>query len=84
MVLFSARDFATKTVEEQSKIFQSWGVMGDWKNPYLTYNPCYIKKQLKQFYKLYNKKLIYRDVKPVHWSPSSRYLNYYQILTLDH
>lgn len=47
--------------------------MGDWNNPYLTYSVPYVKNQLKQFYKLYNKKLIYRDVKPVYWSPSSRY-----------
>lgn len=29
--------------------------------------------QLRQFFKLYKKNLIYRDFKPVFWSPSSRY-----------
>lgn len=67
-----ANNFATKTIEEQSKIFQSWGVMGDWKNSYLTYSVPYIKNQFKQFLKLYDKKLVYRDFKPVYWSPSSR------------
>lgn len=56
------------------KGFQSWGVLGDWKNEqnlYKTYSPEYIKNQLQMFYKLYEKGLIYVDRKPVFWSPSS-------------
>lgn len=67
-----ANNFASKTIEEQSKIFRSWGVMGDWSKSYLTYSTPYIKNQFKQFLKLYQKKLVYRDFKPVFWSPSSK------------
>nr|XP_023020120.1 isoleucine--tRNA ligase, mitochondrial-like [Leptinotarsa decemlineata] len=67
-----AKTFAEKTIEVQKKTFQSWGVLGDWKNSYKTYTVDYVKTQLRQFYKLYKKELVYRDVKPVHWSPSSR------------
>lgn len=69
-----ATTFAKKTIEEQKKVFQSWGVFGDWDRSYETYTVPYIKNQLKQFYKLYEKNLVYRDYKPVYWSPSSRYL----------
>lgn len=67
-----ARNFATVTINKQKEVFQSWGVLGDWKNAYRTYTVDYVKMQLRQFLKLYRKKLIYRDYKPVFWSPSSR------------
>nr|XP_015840363.1 PREDICTED: isoleucine--tRNA ligase, mitochondrial isoform X2 [Tribolium castaneum] len=67
-----ARSFAKNTIKDQKTIFQSWGVMGDWNNHYATYNPDYVKIQLKLFNKLYQKNLIYRDFKPIYWSPSSR------------
>ncbi|KAJ8925130.1 hypothetical protein NQ315_001312 [Exocentrus adspersus] len=67
-----ARSFAHKTVQEQQAVFKSWGVIGDWKNAYTTDSVDYVKTQFRLFYKLYEKKLIYRDVKPIHWSPSTR------------
>lgn len=39
---------------------------------YKTLSNDYIQNQLEIFYKMYEKKLIFRDIKPVHWSPSSR------------
>ncbi|KAJ3663117.1 hypothetical protein Zmor_007426 [Zophobas morio] len=67
-----ARKFAEDTIQEQKEIFKSWGILGDWKKFYATYCPDYVKVQIKLFNKLYNKNLIYRDVKPIYWSPSSR------------
>ncbi|XP_041988643.1 isoleucine--tRNA ligase, mitochondrial [Aricia agestis] len=68
-----ARNFALETVERQKAAFESWGVMADWdKQCYLTLNKDYIKNQLRQFYKMYKKGLIYRALKPVYWSPSSK------------
>lgn len=47
--------------------------MADWdKNCYFTFDKDYIKNQLQQFNSLFEKGLVYRDVKPVFWSPSSR------------
>ncbi|CAH1989563.1 unnamed protein product [Acanthoscelides obtectus] len=67
-----ARHFAEKTIKEQMKAFKSWGVIGDWKNTYQTFNQDYVKTQFRIFHKLYQKNLVYRDIKPIHWSPSSR------------
>ncbi|KAJ1921092.1 isoleucine-tRNA ligase [Mycoemilia scoparia] len=67
-----AREFAHKTVNEQMEEYKRWGIMGDWKNPYLTLDPKYETNQLKVFYKMFKKGLIYRQNKPVYWSPSSR------------
>lgn len=70
-----ARDFATQTMNEQRQEFESWGITGDWSNRdnmYRTYDAAYVKNQLNLFYELYAKKLIFRDLKPVYWSPSSK------------
>ncbi|CAK1543477.1 unnamed protein product [Leptosia nina] len=68
-----ARSFALETVAKQKETFESWGVMADWqKQCYLTLDTKYVQNQLWQFYKMYKKGLIYRALKPVYWSPSSR------------
>lgn len=68
-----ARNFALETVEKQKASFESWGVMADWNEQcYLTLNKDYVQNQLRQFYKMYKSGLIYRALKPVYWSPSSR------------
>ncbi|KAK9700501.1 tRNA synthetases class I (I, L, M and V) [Popillia japonica] len=69
-----ARAFASETIVKQKEAFLSWGVIGDWDKTYATYQPTYIKNQVQQFFKLFKKQLIYRDVKPVYWSPSTRYV----------
>lgn len=69
-----ARKYALETVEKQKKSFESWGVTGSWnsaKDTYRTFDKNYIKNQNKLFYEMYSKGLIYRDLKPVFWSPSS-------------
>ncbi|XP_049879841.1 isoleucine--tRNA ligase, mitochondrial [Pectinophora gossypiella] len=68
-----ARKFALETVAKQKAAFESWGVMADWeRQSYLTLDKSYIKKQLHQFYTMYKSGLIYRALKPVYWSPSSK------------
>ncbi|XP_060534697.1 isoleucine--tRNA ligase, mitochondrial [Cylas formicarius] len=66
-----ARNFAKTTVEEQKSVFKSWGILGDWDNAYTTYSVDYVANQFRQFFKLYEKGLVYRAIKPIHWSPSS-------------
>ncbi|XP_046813082.1 isoleucine--tRNA ligase, mitochondrial isoform X4 [Vespa crabro] len=48
--------------------------MADWKETgcYFTNQLSYVKNQLEQFMNLYEKRLVFRDFKPVYWSPSSR------------
>ncbi|TAE56378.1 MAG: isoleucine--tRNA ligase [Nostocales cyanobacterium] len=67
-----AQDFALKTVDEQRESFKRYGVWGDWDNPYLTLKPEYEAAQIGVFGQMYLKGYIYRGLKPVHWSPSSR------------
>ena len=57
---------------QQKQCFESWCLIGDWSNPYHTYTNHYVKRELQIFYKLYEKGYVYRDLKPVYWSPSSR------------
>ncbi len=69
---FSARRFAAEAVEKQKAGFRSWGVLGDWEAPYTTFSASYVKKELDIFTTLYEKGFVYRDLKPVHWSPVTR------------
>lgn len=74
-MIIVARKFAEEAIAKQRQIFASWGVMADWKEKgcYFTNNVSYVTNQFQQFFKLYEKNLVYRDFKPVYWSPSSRY-----------
>ncbi|XP_006894654.1 PREDICTED: isoleucine--tRNA ligase, mitochondrial [Elephantulus edwardii] len=67
-----ARAFAKAAIEKQKSAFTRWGIMADWNNCYYTFDKKYEAKQLRLFYDMYEKGLVYRDYKPVFWSPSSR------------
>ena len=67
-----AKEFAIATVENQRESFKRYGVWGNWDKPYLTLNPAYEAAQIAVFGEMMLKGYIYRGLKPVHWSPSSR------------
>jgi len=67
-----ARKFALSTQLEQCEGFKRYGIWGSWDNPYLTLTPEYEAAQIGVFGKMALKGYIYRGLKPVHWSPSSR------------
>ena len=67
-----AKQFALKAKEEQCEGFKRYGVWGDWEHPYLTLTPEYEAAQIAVFGQMALKGYIYRGLKPVHWSPSSR------------
>ncbi|KAK2515421.1 Iars2 [Columba livia] len=67
-----AREFSERAIEKQKSAFIRWGVMADWDNCYRTSDPKYEANQLRVFYKMYDKGLIYQDYKPVFWSPSTK------------
>lgn len=67
-----AKAFALEAVDAQRQSFQSYGVWGDWEHPYLTLTPEYEAAQIDVFGKMFLKGYIYRGLKPVNWSPSSR------------
>ncbi|XP_048831281.1 isoleucine--tRNA ligase, mitochondrial [Brienomyrus brachyistius] len=67
-----AREFAEDAISRQRAAFQRWGVMADWSHCYYTFSGQYEARQLQVFQEMHSKGLIYRDYKPVFWSPSSR------------
>ncbi|MBG1258196.1 isoleucine--tRNA ligase [Nostoc commune] len=67
-----AEEFALTTVNDQRQNFQRYGIWGDWENPYLTLKPEYEAAQIGVFGQMFLKGYIYRGLKPVHWSPSSK------------
>ncbi|KAK9894284.1 isoleucyl-tRNA synthetase [Cystobasidium minutum MCA 4210] len=67
-----ARKTAEKAIKVQMKEFKDFGIMTDWDNVYRTYDRSYEIRQLRVFQTMLKKGLIYRQEKPVLWSPSSR------------
>lgn len=64
-------EYAKEQVSKQRDQFKRLGGIGDWDNPYVTYQPEFEKLQLKSFAKMVEKGLIFKGLKPVYWSPSS-------------
>jgi isoleucyl-tRNA synthetase len=60
--------YASKYVKVQTKQFKSLGIFGDFKNPYLTLKPQYEKGILEIFAELVGNGLVYKQLKPIHWS----------------
>ncbi len=62
------RDYAEKYVRLQSEQMKRLGTMADYEHPYLTMLPAYEGAVLEVFAALVAQGIVYRDVKPVHWS----------------
>ncbi|AYJ01561.1 isoleucine--tRNA ligase [Candidatus Phytoplasma ziziphi] len=74
--LSSKKDFLNKCqevaidfIEKQKKSFQRLGVLGQWNKPYLTLNNSFVADQINIFGKMISKKLIFKKLKPIYWSP---------------
>ncbi|NDJ25123.1 isoleucine--tRNA ligase [Nostoc sp. B(2019)] len=67
-----AKQFALEAVADQSKSCIRFGMWGDFEHPYLTLQPEYEAAQIGVFGQMFLKGYIYRGLKPVHWSPSSK------------
>ncbi len=67
-----AHAYALEQVEAQKGGFRRWGIWADWDAPYLTLQKSYEAAQIGVFGKMVLAGHIYRGLKPVHWSPSSR------------
>nr|WP_286191105.1 isoleucine--tRNA ligase [Synechococcus sp. FACHB-909] len=67
-----AHAYALEQVEGQKSGFRRWGIWADWDEPYLTLQKSYEAAQIGVFGKMVLAGHIYRGLKPVHWSPSSR------------
>jgi isoleucyl-tRNA synthetase len=67
-----AHAYALEQVALQRVGFERWGIWGDWEQPYLTLHKRYEAAQIGVFGQMVLAGHIYRGLKPVHWSPSSR------------
>ncbi|EGL82194.1 Isoleucyl-tRNA synthetase [Caldalkalibacillus thermarum TA2.A1] len=65
------KQYAEKYINRQREQFKRLGVLGDWDNPYITFQPEYEARQIKVFGEMAKKGYIYKGLKPVYWSPSS-------------
>jgi isoleucyl-tRNA synthetase len=61
-------EYAQKYVDIQSQQFQRLGILGEWNDPYLTMKPTYEAATLEVFAKFVEAGLVYKQLKPVHWS----------------
>ncbi|MEM9420285.1 MAG: isoleucine--tRNA ligase, partial [Planctomycetota bacterium] len=62
------QSYAEKFVKTQSKQMQRLLTLADYDDPYLTMAPKYEAGVLEVFAGLVEKGVVYRDLKPVHWS----------------
>ncbi|MCE5185251.1 MAG: isoleucine--tRNA ligase [Planctomycetaceae bacterium] len=62
------KKYASKYVKLQTPQFKSLGVFGDFENPYLTLKPKYEQGILEIFAELVGNGLVYKQLKPIHWS----------------
>lgn len=63
--------YATKQIASQKIQFQRLGLLTDFKDCYYTFDQNYEAEQIRLFAKMIEKKLVYRNLYPVYWSPSS-------------
>jgi isoleucyl-tRNA synthetase len=61
------RDYALSFVKTQGDEFRRLGVRGDFADPYLTLNHAYEAGNVRIFKAMYEKGLIYKGAKPIHW-----------------
>lgn len=62
------KQYASKYAKVQSEQFQELGIFGDFENSYLTFTPAYEAGILEVFAELVDKGLVYKQLKPIHWS----------------
>lgn len=61
-------DYAEKYCNIQSTQFQRLGILGDWSHPYKTMTKDYEQRTLEVFARFVENGLVYKQLKPVHWS----------------
>lgn len=63
----TCKEFTKEYKDIQIKGFKRLGILADWKNPYITYDPKMEARQLGVFGTMYKKGYIYKGLKPVYW-----------------
>lgn len=65
------REYAAAQVENQKEQFKKLGLLTDFKQYYVTFDQKYEAQQIRLFAKMIEKEVVYRNLYPVYWSPSS-------------
>lgn len=63
----TCKQFTMDYKDKQIEGFKRLGVLADWNNPYITYQPQMEAKQIGVFAEMYKKGYIYKGLKPVYW-----------------
>ena len=63
----TCKEFTSKYKEIQTEGFKRLGVLGEWDNPYVTYDPKMEARQIGVFGNMYKKGYVYKGLKPVYW-----------------
>ena len=63
----TCKEFTDKYKNVQIEGFKRLGVLGDWKHPYITFDPKAEARQIGVFGDMYKKGYIYQGLKPVYW-----------------
>lgn len=67
-----AKEFALSAVDNQMKLFQDFGVVGQWDQKYLTLNRTFEANELTIFKEMWKNGYIFRGERPVYWSWSTK------------
>ncbi|MDR1840917.1 MAG: isoleucine--tRNA ligase [Holophagales bacterium] len=70
--LAKCRSYAQKWVDVQRTGFQRLGVLGAWQEPYITMAPAYEAAVVRLFARLFERGIVTRKLKVVHWSYGAR------------
>lgn len=63
----TCKQFTEDYKDKQIEGFKRLGVLADWENPYITYDPKMEARQLGVFGEMYKRGYIYKGLKPVYW-----------------
>ncbi|MFC1483330.1 isoleucine--tRNA ligase [Candidatus Margulisiibacteriota bacterium] len=63
------KEYALTFVSQQREQFIRLGVIGKWKEPYLTLHPEYEAKVIALFAQIAEHGLVYKGERPIHWCP---------------
>lgn len=63
-----ARQYSKSQIDLQMSSFKRMGLLTDWNKRYTTDDPSYVASQLRAFSRLFEQKLIFKDLMPVNWS----------------
>jgi isoleucyl-tRNA synthetase len=62
------RDFASYWIDRQKEDFKRLGILGDWDHPYQTMSHAFEAGIVRHFFKMVEKNMVYRGIKPIMWS----------------